>query len=52
MLAATTGGFLTQSGVTKLCSNEQLAEEIAVTLHMLKLRFCFRVCRCEVTTLK
>ena len=43
---------LIQSGVTNLCSNEQLAGEITVTHHLLKLLFCFRVCRTEVTTLE
>ena len=40
---------LIQSGVTNMCCNEELAEEIAVTLHLFKLLFCFRVCRSEVT---
>ena len=40
------------SGVMNLCSNEQLAEENAVSLHLLKLLFCFRVCCSEVTTLE
>ena len=34
-----------QSGVTNLCNNEQLAEEVAVIFHLLKLLSCFRVCR-------
>ena len=43
---------LIQSGVTNMCCNEQLAEDIVVTLHLLKLLFCFRVCRSEVTVLE
>ena len=52
MLAAMNGFHVQkhiQFGVTNLCSNEQLAEEIAVSLHFLKLLFCLRVCRSEVT---
>ena len=44
MLAATDGIHvqkLSQSGVTNLCNNEQLAEEIAVSLYLLKLLFAF-----------
>ena len=36
---------LIQFGVTNLCSNEQLAEEIADTLHWLKLAFEFVVAK-------
>ena len=54
---AATDGFHVQKDLsnlvlTNLCTNEQLAEEIAVSLHLLKLLFCFRVCRSEVTTLE
>ena len=38
--------------LTNLCSNEQLAAEIAVSLHLLTLLFCLRVCLSEVTTLE
>ena len=55
-LRAATGGFHVKKThpvwCMNLCSNEQLAEEIAVSLHLLKLLFCFRVCRSEVTTFK
>ena len=41
-----------QSGVKYLCSNEQLADQIVITLYVLNLLFCFRVCCSEVTTLE
>ena len=37
--------------LTNLCTNKQLADDIAVSLHLLKLLLCLRVCRSEVTTL-
>ena len=43
---------LIQFSVTNMCSNELLAEEIAIALQLLKLLFCFRVCHSEMTTLE
>ena len=38
-----------QSGVTNLCTTEQPAEQVAVSLYMMKLLFCLRVCPTEVS---